>query len=95
MLQEITAKQFVEWEAYARMEPFNELRADARSAQVAHMIYNMAVDAKHRKPFEDFLLKFDGENKVKEQVKPKQTWQEQQKIMQLWAAAFSQLEAEK
>ena len=82
MLRTITAKQFVEWEAYARMEPFNETRADYRAASIAQMVFNMAVDVKNRKPISDFLLKF-GET---QQQRPKQTWQQQQKMLMILAA---------
>lgn len=85
MLREITAKQFTEWEAYARLEPFSELRADYRAASIAMMVYNMAVDGKHRKKIDEFLLKWD----VAEQAGKKQTWQQQQSIARMIVAAYS------
>ena len=86
MLRSMTAKQFVEWAAYAQLEPFDEMRADYRAAYISSMIFNMAVAAKDRKPLNDFLLKWDSES---EPPKPKQTWQEQQAIARMIVAAYS------
>ena len=85
MLRSLTAKQFIEWECYARLEPFNELRADQRAASVVAMIYNMAVAVKDRKPANDplFLLRFEDED---EKPKPKQ---DQFAVMKVLAAAYS------
>ena len=58
MLRTITAKQFIELENYARLEPFNELRADYRAATIAQMVFNMAVAVKDRKPVGNFLLNY-------------------------------------
>jgi len=85
MLRSITAKQFVEWEAYARMDPFSEARADYRAASIAMTVYNMAVESKHRKNLSEFLLKWDEE----EQKPQKQTWQQQKAIAYMIATAYS------
>jgi hypothetical protein len=63
MLRSFTAKQLMWWEVYARMEPFNELRADHRAAMIAAMVFNMAVDPKSRKSANDrmFQLLYDEE----------------------------------
>ena len=98
MLRRHTAKWFRDWRIYHDLEPFGEFRADVRAAQIAMMIFNMAVAVKDRKPLDHFLLKWGEEEK--EDVKPtstktlqergrKQTWQEQQKIMELLAIAFN------
>lgn len=95
MLRSITAKQFLEWQAYARLEPFNELRDDYRAASIAQMVYNMAVaKAKDRKhDVSEFLLTWkevDPKTTVKLPPGPrKQTWQEQQKLLELMALAFN------
>lgn len=86
MLRSLTAKQFIEWEAYARLEPFNELRADMRSAQIASYIYNMAVSSRDRKPVSDFLLKWEEADEAKPRT---QTWQQQKSIAYMIAAAYS------
>ncbi len=64
MLRSLTAKQFAEWEHYARLEPFNETRADYRAASIREMVFNMAVTAKDRKPLDYFLLKFGEQEPV-------------------------------
>lgn len=84
MLRSITAKQFIEWEAYARLEPFNELRADARAALIASYIFNMAVNVKDRKELEHFMLNYSGE------VKNKQTPEEQINLIKMFVGAYAQ-----
>ena len=83
MLRSLTAKQFMEWEHYAQLEPFNELRQDYRIASIVTMLANVNRDPK--KPaykLEDFVLKF-------EQVPTKQTWQEKLSIAHAIAVAYS------
>lgn len=61
----MTAKQFMGWENYARLEPFNELRADYRAASIATVIANVNRDPKTRRDpysYEDFRLKFDKDD---------------------------------
>ncbi len=41
LLRSLTAKQFVGWECYARLEPFDEIRADYRAARIAQVIANV------------------------------------------------------
>jgi hypothetical protein len=40
MLRSLTAKQFTEWQAYARLEPFAETRADWRTASLSKMLFD-------------------------------------------------------
>jgi hypothetical protein len=40
MLRSLTAKQFAEWQAYARLEPFGETRADWRAASISKAIFD-------------------------------------------------------
>lgn len=84
MLRSITAKQFIEWEAYARLEPFNELRADARAALIASYIFNMAVNVKDRKELEHFMLNY-GEKKSQK----KQTPEEQVEMIKAFVQQFA------
>ena len=70
MLRSITAQQFQEWIAYARMEPFDETRADYRVAMLAQLLANVNRDPKQkREPFTitDFLLKFGEETVAKQE----------------------------
>ena len=79
----MTAKQFLEWEAYATLEPFNEERQDYRIASICTVLANVNR-GKHQRAYEveQFVLKF-GEQPQKA---PK-TWQEIMAIGQLFAAA--------
>lgn len=58
LARSMTAKQFVGWELYMRMEPFDQMRDDYRAASIVMMIHNMAVDPKYRKDIDHFLLKY-------------------------------------
>jgi hypothetical protein len=41
MLRSLTAKQFMEWQAYARLEPFGETRADWRAASISKTLFDL------------------------------------------------------
>lgn len=85
LLRSLTAKQFAGWEHFAQLEPFGELRADYHAAQIAQMVFNMAVAVKDRLPMEEFLLKFkDSEEAVK---KAPQTFEEQIAIAKIMVMA--------
>lgn len=84
LLRRFTAKQFRDWEIYNELEPFGEIRADYRAASISSMIFNMAVEPKHRKPLKEFLLKFEQTGE-----KPKQTWQQQLQLLKILSAAYS------
>ena len=86
MLRSLTAKQFTEWETYARMEPFNELRADHRAALIAQTVFNIAVDGKDRRPLTDFLLSYGDEEKP---APKRQPVEHQIAIAQAIAMAYS------
>ena len=64
MLRSLTAKQFAEWEHYARLEPFSELRQDIRIASIVQMLHN--VNVKKGRPLTDFILKFEQEEAQRE-----------------------------
>ncbi len=83
MLRSLTAKQFFEWEAYARMEPFSEVRADYRAASIRAMIHNVNVEEKYQKDIDHFLLKW------KDEATPKQSWQDKKAIAMAICAAWS------
>lgn len=84
--RQLTAKQFQEWELYASMEPFGEMRADWRAASIRSMVFNMAVPVKDRKPMSDFLLKFE---EVVKKPSAGQSWQEKKAIALSIAAAYA------
>ena len=85
MLRSLTAKQFAEWECYARLEPFNELREDYRTASIVTMLANVNRDSKQPAyKMADFVLRF-GED----QAQKPQTWQEKLAIARAIVVAFS------
>lgn len=62
LLARISSLQFMEWRAYADLEPFDEERADLRAAQICAILANVHRDKKKRpKPFQpkDFMFAFD------------------------------------
>ena len=67
MLRSLTAKQFLEWEAFLMLEPWtleSELKADYRAASICQRIYNSQVTKKQDlKDLSHFLLKWDQEEK--------------------------------
>lgn len=83
MLRTLTGMQLMEHMAYAELEPFGEIRADYRAAQVSQMVFNMAVESKHRKPMKDFVLP-TGDNE--EAPRPKQ---DHLAMMKVLAAAYA------
>lgn len=62
LLQSLSGREFMEWMAYAEIEPFGEERADLRMAILAALIANVHRDPEKTKPFgpEDFMPRFDG-----------------------------------
>lgn len=67
--QGITAKQFMEWQHYAALEPFDETRDDYRAASIVTMIANVNRGKDHRAySIEDFVLKFGSENSRQRQT---------------------------
>jgi hypothetical protein len=86
-VRELTAKQLLEWEYFAEIEPFTfdiERRADFRAAQVAQMIANVNRGKRKAYTIDEFVLKFDEAKK-----EHKKSWQEMQKIAYMIAAAYN------
>jgi len=85
MLRSLTAKQFMEWEYYAQLEPFNELRQDYRVASILQMLANVNRGP-NDKPYSlaDFLLNF-GE----QEPKSNQTQSRDQQISVIKAIAMT------
>ena len=73
---------------YADLEPFDEVRGDARAAQVVAAVYNVNRDPKkRRKPYgvEETILRFGDDKPVKTQ----KTWQQMKAIGQMYAKMYS------
>jgi hypothetical protein len=64
------AREFAEWIAYARIQPFGELRDDQRAGAIASAIVNTHIK-KNAKPFtwRSFFPTYDDRN-------PSNTWQD-------------------
>lgn len=86
MLRSLTAKQFMEWMAYARLDPFNELRQDYRIASIVQILANVNR-AKHQKAYtlQDVLLKF--EESEPEQQRP--AWENSRDWAIIFAKAYN------
>jgi len=65
MLGEISSRQFAEWMAYARIEPFGEERADLRAGIVASTIAN-TNRGRGQKPYkpQQFMPEFEPEDEA-------------------------------
>ena len=65
MLSEITSRQFAEWMAYSRLEPWGEDRDDLRMGIVASVIAN-SNRGKGKKPYkpQDFMPNFEPEDEA-------------------------------
>jgi len=85
----ISAKTLFEWEAYSQLEPFGELRADYRSAQVAQLIFNTNVAEKDRRPLSDFVLSWKPAEAKQELPPQKQTVEQQIQAIKIWAEVLS------
>lgn len=88
MLKGMTAKQFIGWENYSIIDPFDEQRADYRAAQIVAMLAEVNRNHKKRKnPYtiDEFLLQF------KELKAPtrEQSLAERKNIYKMLAQAFS------
>lgn len=88
LARSLTAKQFQEWEAYALLEPFDEVRADYRAASIVTTLANVNR-GERQAPFslKDFLLNFE---EPEQEVKPRrQTVDQQVKMAYMIAKAFN------
>jgi hypothetical protein len=63
MLRGMTVRQFQEWRAYADLEPFDEARADLRSADIVRTLLNLFGRKKGERQFrpKDCVLQFGGD----------------------------------
>jgi len=58
MLRGMSFRQFMEWRAYADMEPFDEVRADQRTADIVRTLINLNRGKRKAISLEDCVLKF-------------------------------------
>jgi hypothetical protein len=79
LLVRMDSRELAEWQAYEKIEPFGEWRADLRSAIVASVVAN-AFRGKDSRPVspEDFMPEFDKRQEP-------QPWQAQRAIFDMMA----------
>jgi hypothetical protein len=70
MLSEISSRDFAEWMAYSRLEPWGEERDDLRMGIVASTIANVNR-SKNQKPYKpsDFIPDFEPETEEEAQAR--------------------------
>lgn len=86
-MEQLTAKQLAEWEAYNNIDPVGEWRNDFKFSYMASIISNLMIQAYGKKGSEmtkinDFLLQWD-----KEEEEPKKQSVEEMKRVLLGLAA--------
>jgi hypothetical protein len=84
MLRGLTARQFQEWQAYFRLEPFDETRADYRAAQIVQMLAAIHTRKGKTPPsIAELVLKWEADP-----PKAKQDWRQMKEITRLIAEAY-------
>lgn len=83
MLRSMTARSFLEHRAYAELEPWDEVRADLRTASLVQTVRAFAGD---KATLSDCLLPFGDEP---EPDKPKKDWREIKAAGQMWTDFFN------
>ncbi|MEW6048249.1 MAG: hypothetical protein AB1609_17530 [Bacillota bacterium] len=81
----MSSRELSEWMAYFQLEPWGTEVEDWRAGLVAATIANANRDPKRRRrPYEprDFMPRRDGP------AVEEQTWEEQARILEMWARAF-------
>lgn len=64
----MSAREFAEWMAYCRLEPFGEERADLRSAIVAKTVADVNTPkGKRRAKLTEFMPRFEKEEQTVDQ----------------------------
>src|SRR4051812_22546480 len=92
MLGELSWKEFLQWQAFDKIEPIGGARGDWQAAAVCSQLINVAVmqrGGKYRSRPSDWLLEFGDEKprvEVKEEPKPQRSWQELKFTAQMWVA---------
>jgi DnaJ-domain-containing protein 1 len=88
MLSQISTRQFVEWKAYAELEPFDEKRADFRSADVVRTLLNLFARQRGQSSYalEDCLVRFGDDATQRQKVDPKKAQAEVRQAMSILMA---------
>ena len=67
--QEVSSREFAEWQAYDRLDPIGDERADIAAGIVASVVANTNRDERKRaEPFKpgDFMANYDGRAPARE-----------------------------
>jgi hypothetical protein len=92
MLSLISTRQFVEWKAYAELEPFDERRADYRSADVVRTLLNLFARQRGQSSYalDDCLVRFGDDAAQRQEVDPKKAQAEVRRAMLMLMAIHNQ-----
>lgn len=85
MLRSIPGRLFLEWEAYAELEPFGEVRDDLRIGQLVQTVLAFGGT---NVPLTDCLLPFPEEDVEEVAAPKKKDWREIKAAGQMWTAAL-------
>lgn len=87
MLDGLTLKQFLIWQAYYELEPFGEQRADLRMAILGTVLGNLWISKGRKLKLKDLMPTFAKR-------KPK-TWRQMKSLFKQFANAHNQREDQK
>jgi hypothetical protein len=82
----MSSREFAEWQAYDRIDPFGEERGDLRNAILCQFIDGKLRTKGQPPPLDDFMPKFD---KPREEQTAGQVWQ----TLKNWAHQINALHA--
>ena len=94
-MRQMSARQFLDWFEYDKVEPIGGKRGDWQAASICTAIMNAAsaqMRSSKRFRVSEFLLEFDKKKDVTPEPTAApicQTWQEQKMIGMMWAASFN------
>lgn len=90
-MEHISSREFAEWMAFMRLEPFGEIRADVRHAALSALIANVNRDRKRKaQPYKpaDFMLRFEGDEDEQEMLEDLPVEEQKQRIRAFLMASF-------
>lgn len=83
-LQNMSAREFAEWQAYSSLEPFGEERANQRHATLAWIMATAnGAEVEH-----DAFMPPEIEPEDEEAEEPEEDWQAQVRVAEMITAAY-------